>query len=194
MEAAGVGPPQFSNCRMISRTRYAQSAGNDRKPRCRYKTSTANPPPPAPIDRAHDLTEAGTCARGRRSGGGSIFLQIRVALSSRSRCEHHIGNSHRSVNEIRAQVLTEVLYGRGAAPLPAGGAHAPRSERTVTDAGVADGTQKAHARSDRRWGLARASRTPMATRRAFRIACGRGGQPGMYTSTGSTRSTPPSAA
>ena len=44
MEAAGVGPPQSLNSRTISRTRWAQSAGNDRKPRCRYKTGTGDPP------------------------------------------------------------------------------------------------------------------------------------------------------
>lgn len=43
--------------------------------------------------------------------------------------------------------------------------------------------------------LTRASRTPIATSNPLRIACwGRGGQPGMYTSTGTTRSTPPIAA
>jgi len=40
----------------------------------------------------------------------------------------------------------------------------------------------------------RASRIPIATSKPLRIACGRGGQPGIYTSTGSTRSTPPTAA
>jgi len=40
----------------------------------------------------------------------------------------------------------------------------------------------------------RASRTPIATSNPFRIAWGRGGHPGMYTSTGKTRSTPPIAA
>jgi len=44
LEAAGVGLPQSSNSRMISRTRWAQSARNDRKPRCRYKTGTGDPP------------------------------------------------------------------------------------------------------------------------------------------------------
>ena len=36
------GGPRSSNSRMISRTRWAQSARNDRKPRCRYKTGTGN--------------------------------------------------------------------------------------------------------------------------------------------------------
>jgi hypothetical protein len=44
LEAAGVGLPRSSNSRMISRTRRAQSARNDRKPRCGYKTGTADPP------------------------------------------------------------------------------------------------------------------------------------------------------
>src|SRR5688572_20803961 len=34
VEAAGVGLPRSSNSRMLSRTRWAQSARNDRKPRC----------------------------------------------------------------------------------------------------------------------------------------------------------------
>jgi hypothetical protein len=48
LEAAGVGLPRSPNSRMISRTRSAQSARNDRKPRCRYKTGTADPPASAP--------------------------------------------------------------------------------------------------------------------------------------------------
>jgi hypothetical protein len=47
VEAAGVGLPRSTNSRMISRTRWAQSARNDRRPRCRYKTGTADPPPSA---------------------------------------------------------------------------------------------------------------------------------------------------
>ena len=49
LEAAGVGPPRFANSRMIARIRWAQSARNDRKPRCRYKTGTAGPPASVPI-------------------------------------------------------------------------------------------------------------------------------------------------
>ena len=49
LEAAGVGLPRSSNSRMISRTRWAQSARNDRKPRCRYKTGTGDPPASARI-------------------------------------------------------------------------------------------------------------------------------------------------
>ena len=37
MEAAGVGLPRSSHSRMISRTRRAQSARNDRKPRCKVQ-------------------------------------------------------------------------------------------------------------------------------------------------------------
>lgn len=44
LEAAGVGLPRSPDSRMISRTRRAQSARNDRKPGCRYKTGTADPP------------------------------------------------------------------------------------------------------------------------------------------------------
>lgn len=44
VEAAGVGPPRYANSRMFSRTRKAQSARNDGKPPCRYKTGTADPP------------------------------------------------------------------------------------------------------------------------------------------------------
>ena len=45
VEAAGVGLPQVANSRMISRSRYAQSARNDRNPWCRYKTGTGDPLP-----------------------------------------------------------------------------------------------------------------------------------------------------
>jgi hypothetical protein len=48
LEAAGVGLPRSPNSPTISRTRWAQSARNDRKPRCRYKTGTADPPPSGP--------------------------------------------------------------------------------------------------------------------------------------------------
>jgi hypothetical protein len=58
LEAAGVGLPRSSDSRMISRTRWAQSARNDRKPRCRYKRGTADPPTSARSSEAHDLTQA----------------------------------------------------------------------------------------------------------------------------------------
>jgi|RhiMethySRZTD1v2_1073278.scaffolds.fasta_scaffold06959_3 hypothetical protein len=57
---AGVGLPRSSDSRMISssksrmisRTRWAQSARNDRKPGCRYKTNTADPPASEGLQRA----------------------------------------------------------------------------------------------------------------------------------------------
>jgi hypothetical protein len=66
LEAAGVGLPRSSNSRMISRTRWSQLARNDRKPWCKYKTSTADPPASAriPTPRAY---ETGTCLPTHRS-------------------------------------------------------------------------------------------------------------------------------
>ena len=66
LEAAGVGLPRSSNSRMISRTRWSQLARNDRKPWCKYKTSTADPPASARI-RTPRSYETGTCLPTHRS-------------------------------------------------------------------------------------------------------------------------------
>jgi hypothetical protein len=52
---------------MISRSRWAQSARNDRRPQCRYKTGTADPPPSARIPKPW-LAATDTCPLRQRNG------------------------------------------------------------------------------------------------------------------------------
>jgi len=61
---------------MISRTRWAQSARNDRKPRCGYKTSTADPPLSDPT---HDPRSDGahTCPGDTAERSEALHVLIR---------------------------------------------------------------------------------------------------------------------
>ena len=89
VEAAGVGLPRLSKSRMISRRRWAQSARNDRKPWCRDKTGTGNPPASARFK--HHPLNVGvlTCRTGQRSNAGEEARSSRTAA---------LGQLHRSTH------------------------------------------------------------------------------------------------
>jgi hypothetical protein len=78
VEAAGVGLPRLSSSRMISRTRSAQSARNDRMHRCRYKTGTEDPLALA-LNRERDLAN-----KVRQSTLLGDYETVEAALRNRS--------------------------------------------------------------------------------------------------------------
>jgi hypothetical protein len=93
LEAAGVDLPRSSHSRMISKRRWAQSARNDRKPWCRYKSGTGNPPASA-LFRHHPLNvRVRTCRTGQRSNAGEEARSSRTAA---------LGQLHRSTRPARS--------------------------------------------------------------------------------------------
>jgi hypothetical protein len=133
VEAAGVDLPRSSHSRMISRRRWAQSARNDRKPWCGYKSGTGNLPASA-LFRHHPLNvRVLTCRTGQRSNAGEEARSSRTAA---------LGQLHRSTHP-RKVVFMRTRSGispigisrldqRPSAPLSQPGASVTWSQCSVT--------------------------------------------------------------